>query len=96
MILYDDVIAELKKENLAMNENQFNSLLTLIVPQIIELITQNSNITEAAAIDKFYSSRLYSELSDESSKLWHYSPRLLYTLFQDELLTGTYDYPEEA
>ena len=24
------------------------------------------------------------------------SPLLLYTMYQDELLTGTYDYPEEA
>lgn len=79
-----------------MNENQFSSLLTLIVPKIIEKITENSNVSEIVAINKFYCSRLYDELSDESSKLWHYSPLMLYTMFQDELLTGTYDYPEEA
>ena len=79
-----------------MNENQFNSLLTLIVPQIIDKITENSNISDIDAIDRFYNSRLYSELSDEKSKLWHYSPSLLYTMYQDELLTGSYDYPEEA
>ena len=54
-----------------MNENQFNSLLTLIVPQIIDKITENSNISDIDAIDRFYNSRLYSELSDEKSKLWH-------------------------
>ncbi len=79
-----------------MNENQFNSLLTLIVPQIIDIITENSNISDIDAIDRFYNSRLYSELSDEKSKLWHYSPLLLYTMYQDELLTGSYDYPEKA
>lgn len=79
-----------------MNKNQFNSLLTLIIPQIIDKITENSNITEINAINQFYHSRLYSELSDEETKLWHYSPLLLYTMYQDELLTGTYDYPEEA
>lgn len=52
-----------------MNENQFNSLLTLIVPQIIDKITENSNISDIDAIDRFYNSRLYSELSDEKSKL---------------------------
>ncbi|MDO4446196.1 MAG: hypothetical protein Q4C97_11780 [Bacillota bacterium] len=36
------------------------------------------------------------ELSDENSKLWHYSAMTLYTMYQDELLTGSYDYPEEA
>lgn len=79
-----------------MDENQFSMLLALIVPQIIDKITENSNISEIDAINIFYKSKLYSELSDESSKLWHYSPLLLYTLFQDELLTGTYDYPEES
>jgi len=78
-----------------MNENQFNALLTLIVPQIIAKITENSNISEIDAIYRFYSSHLYSELSDEKSKLWHYSPLLLYTMYQDELLLGTYNYPEE-
>ncbi len=79
-----------------MNENQFSSLLALIVPQIINIITDNSNITDIAVISKFYNSKLYCELSDEKSKLWHYSPLLLYTMYQDELLTGSYVYPEEA
>lgn len=48
------------------------------------------------AISCFYQSKLYQELSDEESKLWHYSPMTLYAMYQDELLTGSYDYPEEA
>lgn len=79
-----------------MNENQFSALLAVIVPQIIEHIIKNSNLTEAQAVSCFYKSKLYNELSHEESKLWHYSPLLLYTLYQDELLTGSYDYPEEA
>ena len=79
-----------------MNENQFSAMLAIIVPPIIELITKNSNITETQAISLFYRSKLYKELADENSKLWHYSPLTLYTMLQDELLTGNYDYPEEA
>ncbi len=79
-----------------MNENQFSALLAVIVPQIIEQIIRNSNISEETAVFKFYKSKLYKELSDENSKLWHYSPVLLYTLYQDELITGSYEYPEEA
>ena len=67
-----------------MNENQFNAMLAIIVPPIIEQITKNSNVDDN------------KELSDENSKLWHYSPMTLYTMYQDELLTGSYDYPEEA
>ena len=79
-----------------MNENQFSVLLAIIVPEITSLITKNSNITETQAISLFYRSKLYKELANESSKLWHYSPLTLYTMLQDELLTGHYDYPEEA
>ena len=77
-----------------MNENQFNAMLAIIVPHIIELIIKNSNLDTDKAISLFYKSKLYQELSDEKSKLWHYSPMTLYTMYQDELLTGSYDYPE--
>jgi hypothetical protein len=78
------------------NEDQFSALLAVIVPSIIEQIIKNSNVDEMDAIAGFYRSRLYQELSDEESKLWHYSPMTLYTMYQDELLTGSYRYPEEA
>lgn len=79
-----------------MNENQFNAMLAIIVPSIIELIIKNSNLDADKAISLFYKSKLYQELSDEKSKLWHYSPMTLYTMYQDELLTGSYGYPEET
>lgn len=79
-----------------MSNNQFSALLAVITPEITALITKNSNITETQAISLFYRSKLYKELANESSKLWHYSPLTLYTMLQDELLTGSYDYPEEA
>ena len=79
-----------------MNQNQFNAMLAIIVPHIIELIIKNSNLDTDKAISLFYKSKLYQELSDEKSKLWHYSPMTLYTMYQDELLTGSYDYPEET
>ncbi len=79
-----------------MNKDQFSAILAILVPPIIERITKNSNIDEDKAISLFYQSKLYQELSDEESKLWHYGPMTLYTMYQDELLTGFYEYPEEA
>ena len=79
-----------------MNEEQFSAMLTMIVPPIINQITKNSNVDDDKAISHFYQFKLYQELSDEKSKLWHYSAMMLYTMYQDELLTGSYDYPEEA
>ena len=78
-----------------MNENQFSAMLALIVPPIIEQIIKNSNVDENKIIHLFYKSKLYKELSDEKSKLWHYGAVTLYTMYQDELLTGSYSYPEE-
>lgn len=79
-----------------MNDDQFSAMLAIIVPPIIEQICQNSNTDVDKIISRFYKSKLYNELSDEESKLWHYGPMTLYTMFQDELLTGSYDYPEEV
>ena len=79
-----------------MSEDQFSAMLAVIVPPIIEMIVRNSNQEDSVAVSLFYQSRLYEELADESSKLWHYSPLTLYTMYQDEIMTGTYDYPEEA
>lgn len=78
-----------------MSDNQYSALLAIIVPQIIEYILQNSNIDDKEAVSAFYESKLYSELAQENLKLWHYSPRTLYAMYQDELLTGSYDYPED-
>jgi hypothetical protein len=71
-------------------------MLAVIVPPIIEEIIKNSNVDEAKVIARFYQSRLYQELSDEETKLWHYGPMTLYTMYQDELLVGSYGYPEET
>ena len=54
-----------------MNEDQFSAMLAIIVPPIIEEIAKNSNVDVEQIIPKFYQSKLYQELSDEKSKLWH-------------------------
>ena len=38
-----------------MNENQFNAMLAIIVPPIIEQITKNSNVDDNKAISGFIS-----------------------------------------
>ena len=79
-----------------MNEDQFSAMLAIIVPPIIEQITKNSNVDDEKAISRFYQPSSIRSFRNEKSKLWHYSPMTLYTMYQDELLTGSYDYPEEA
>ena len=86
----------MENKRIFMDEDQFSAMLAVIVPPIIEYILKNSNVDDEKVILGFYRSKLYQELSDEKSKLWHYSTLTLYTMYQDELLTGTYDYPEET
>ena len=62
------------REGAGMSEDQFSAMLAIIVPPVIEQITKNSNVDGEKAISRFYQSRLYQELSDETSKLWHYGP----------------------
>ena len=79
-----------------MNDNQFSALLAVIIPQVIHIIITENKISETEAISQFYKSSLYKELSDESTKLWHYGPMMLYSMYHDELIKGYYEYPEES
>lgn len=79
-----------------MNNSQFSSLLVILVPQIIKEIVDNDLISESQATEKFYTSCLYSKLEEEDTKLWHLSPKALYSLYNQEQTTGSINYPEEA
>lgn len=79
-----------------MHDNKHSALLTVIVPLVIEEIVRAYGIDEKSAIQCFYASRVYEELSDESRKLWHYSPKVLFSLYDEERKTGAITYPEEA
>ena len=46
-----------------MDKKKFESMLILIVPKVVKLITENYNIDEIAAFNKFYASKVYESLS---------------------------------
>ena len=79
-----------------MNDSRHSALLTVIVPMVIVEIVKNTGLDEKTAAARFYASRVYEELSDESRKLWHYSPIVLATMYDEEVKTGAITYPEEA
>ena len=79
-----------------MNRRKFESVLILLVPQVIEKIVLSSNIDELEAAKLFYNSKLYALLEDEETKLWHLSPMMLATMFAEEQATGDFTIPEEA
>ena len=79
-----------------MDKKKFESMLILIVPKVVKLITENYNLDEIAAFDKFYSSAVYGKLEQEETKLWHLSPLTLFNMFDEEQKSGTLIFPEEA
>ncbi len=79
-----------------MGKDKFAALLSLIVPQVVTLIEENHPYDEATATEKFYRSKVYAALEDEATGLWHFSPLTLYTMFDEELSTGSFTFPEEA
>ena len=79
-----------------MEQKKFEAVLTLLIPQVINLIVENYNFEEAGAIKVFYESKVYSLLEQEDTKLWHMSAPTLFNMFDEEKRTGEITFPEET
>lgn len=79
-----------------MADKKFEAILTLLVPQIVNLICENYPLDEVAASREFYESNVYSLLEQEDTKLWHFSPLTLFNMFDEEKRTGAFQMPEEV
>ena len=79
-----------------MCDKKHSALLTVIVPMVVAEIVRVYGLDENTATEQFYASRVYDELSDEGRKLWHYSPKVLFSMDDEEKRTGAITYPEEA
>lgn len=81
---------------LRMGKDRFSALLSLIIPQVVALIEENYPYDEVMATEKFYRSKVYASLEDETTGLWHFSPLTLFNMFDEEQSTGSFTFPEEA
>ena len=79
-----------------MNKKKYESMLILIVPAVVKLITENYSWDEITASNKFYESKVFECLEREDTKLWHLSPLTLFNMFDEEQKTGSFIFPEEA
>lgn len=77
-----------------MEQKKFEAMLILIVPQIVHLIVENYEMNEIEASRAFYESEVYALLEQEDTKLWHFSPLTLYTMYDEECKTGSITFPE--
>ena len=76
-----------------MNERSFETLLYSITPNVIAKIMELNDWSEDEAIERFTSSKLYSYLEKEETKVWQYSALMLAQLFMEER-TGRLYLPE--
>lgn len=79
-----------------MDEKKFEAILTLIVPNIVNLIIENYLYDKVTAYKDFYASKVYSLLEQENTKLWHFSPLTLFNMFEEEKRTGNFTIQEEV
>ena len=75
---------------------EIKAMLEFIVPRLVKTIIENMGVTEKEALVMLYSSRLYEQLDNEKTKLWHLSVPTLFEMFREEKETGKITYPEEA
>lgn len=77
-----------------MNQEQFTAIMPYISADLVTLIAKEKNLSEADAVKRLYSSKLYALLEDEETKLWHYSTKMLYSLLVQEEETGEIIFPD--
>ncbi len=77
-----------------METNQFNLVLQTISTGLVAKIIAETGFDEDIAMEKLYTSELYSALEKEETKVWHYSVPKLYELWVNETKTGRLVLPE--
>ena len=67
-----------------MKDKRVDTIISLIIPQIIPLIATHYFVDEQSATKMFYKSKTYAALTNQNSGFWHYSPIVLFDIFSNE------------
>ena len=78
-----------------MDSQKLGGLLMILDTQVLKLIIGRRNVDYKDAVRLYYTSKLYSKLEQEDTKLWHLSAETLYALLDEELTTGRITFPKE-
>ncbi len=77
-------------------DEKFNSILSIaLIPQTVDLIVNNEGLDDISAMNEFYNSQTYEMLAKEETKMWHFSPMTIYSMWKHEKETGQLVFPEE-
>jgi hypothetical protein len=77
-----------------MNERELSTLIWLRVRDIVKMFLVQNSISANEAFNLIYNSQVFELLSNEKTKVWHYSANMLYYLLQNEIKTGEVELPE--
>jgi hypothetical protein len=77
-----------------METKTFEMVLQTVATGLVDKIMSETGMNEDTAMEKLYSSALYSALENEETKVWHYSVPKLYELFSGEAANGRLTLPE--
>ncbi len=64
--------------NLDINQNNLYLLLPSKVAWLTDMLIEDKGISIVDAMREIYSSDIYKQLEDESTKMWHLGPVALY------------------
>jgi hypothetical protein len=77
-------------------DETFNSILSIaLIPQTVDLIVTKEGLDDISAMNEFYNSKTYEMLAREETKMWHFSPMTVYSMWKQEKETGKVVFPEE-
>jgi len=71
-----------------MEKSIFEIVLQTISTGLVHKIMLDTGLDEDTAMEKLYSSEIYSILETEETKMWHFSVSMLYELYKEELTIG--------
>ena len=64
-------------------DKKFNSILSIaLIPQTVDLIVKNEGCDDISAMNAFYHSQTYEMLAKEETKIWHFSPMTVYSMWK--------------
>ena len=77
-----------------MGQEKFILLMSNISAALVAKIGERQKVSDAEALERLYSSKLYSILEQEDTKVWQYSTEMLYSLFEQEIQSGVLKFPD--
>jgi len=77
-----------------MNDRELSTLIWLRVRDIVKMLLAQDGISVNEAFNLIYNSQVFELLSNEKTKIWHYSAHMLYYILQNEIKTGEVELPE--